>query len=91
MKIAFLPICIVGGLLAGLIGKKSFEFIWSKVDDEEPPEPEQREVSVAKLFLALAIEGAVFRAVRGVFDHVARRGFERFTGEWPGDEEPERA
>ena len=91
MKIAFLPISIVGGLLAGLIGKKSFEFIWSKVDDEEPPEPEHREISVAKLFLALAIEGAIFRAVRGVFDHVARRGFERFTGEWPGDEEPERA
>jgi hypothetical protein len=91
MKIAFLPISVVGGLLAGLIGKKSFEFVWGKFDEEEPPEPDQREISIGKLLLALAIEGAIFRAVRGLFDHVARRGFERFTGEWPGEEEPDRA
>lgn len=91
MKVAFLPISIIGGLLAGLIGKKSFEFIWSKFDEEEPPEPDQRQISVPKLLLALAIEGAIFRAIRGLFDHGARRGFARFTGEWPGEEHPEKA
>jgi Protein of unknown function (DUF4235) len=91
MKAAFLPVGIVSGLLAGLVGKKAFDFIWSKVDEEEPPEPDQREISVPKLVLALAIEGAIFRALRGLVDHGARRGFERFTGEWPGEEEPERA
>ena len=91
MKVAFLPISIIGGLLAGMIGKKGFEFVWSKVDEEEPPEPEHREISLVKLALALAIEGAIFRAVRGLFDHGARRGFARLTGEWPGDEAPGRA
>ena len=42
-----------------------------------------------KLLLALASEGAIFRAVRGLLDHGARRGFERFAGEWPGAEAPE--
>jgi hypothetical protein len=43
------------------------------------------------LILALAIEGAVFRAVRGLVDHSARRGFHRATGSWPGDEAPEQS
>jgi hypothetical protein len=91
MKLAFLPVSLITGLIGGLIAKQAFEFIWSKVDEEEPPDPDQRQISVPKLVLALAIEGAIFRAVRGLIDHGARRGFARFTGEWPGDEAPERA
>jgi hypothetical protein len=91
MKALFLPISILGGLLAGIVGKKTFEAIWGRVDDEEPPEPEHREISVPKLALALLLEGAIFRLARGLFDHAARRGFARFTGEWPGEEEPEKA
>jgi hypothetical protein len=91
MKIAFIPISILGGLLAGFLGQKAFDAIWGKVDEHEPPQPDHREVSLAKLALALVIEGAIFRLVKGLFDHAARRGFARMTGEWPGDEEPERA
>src|SRR3954453_12234547 len=75
MKLVFIPISILGGLLAGLIGQKAFDAIWAKVDQEEPPEPEHREVSFAKLAIALVIEGAIFRLVKGLFDHAARRGF----------------
>jgi hypothetical protein len=91
MKLVFIPISIVGGLLAGAIGQKAFDAIWGKVDDREPPQPEHREVSLAKLAIALVIEGAIFRLVKGLFDHAARRGFARMTGEWPGEEEPEKA
>jgi hypothetical protein len=89
MKVAFTPVGILSGLLAGLIAKFTFEWIWGRIDDEEPPEPEHREVSVAKLLIALVLEGAIFRAVRGLVDHGARRGFARWTGAWPGEEEPE--
>jgi Protein of unknown function (DUF4235) len=91
MKIAFLPVSILGGILAGLIGRKAFDLIWAKVDDQEAPQPEHREVGLAKLAIALVIEGAIFRLVKGLFDHGARRGFERMTGEWPGEERPEGA
>ncbi len=90
MKVAFLPISILGGILAGLIGRKAFDVIWGKVDEREPPQPEHREVSIAKLVIALAIEGAIYRLVKGLFEHAARRGFARMTGEWPGEESPER-
>jgi hypothetical protein len=89
MKLLFLPVSILGGILAGLIGKKIFEQVWGLVDEEEPPEPKHREARYAKLAAALLLEGAIFRLVRGYFDHAARRGFLRLTGEWPGEEAPE--
>jgi hypothetical protein len=91
MKLAFIPVSILGGLLAGLIGQKVFDAIWAKVDEQEPPQPDQRLVSVPKLAIALIIEGAIFRLVKGLFDHAARRGFARMTGAWPGEEQPDRA
>lgn len=91
MKFLFLPFSIAAGLIAGKLSERLFEGIWRLFNDEDAPEAEHREISLVKLVLALAIEGAIFRAVRGLVDHGARRGFERATGSWPGDEAPEQA
>jgi hypothetical protein len=88
-KILFIPVSILGGLLAGFVGKKVFELIWGVFDDAEPPEPEHRDVPWGKLAVALALEGAIFRAIRGIADHAARLSYARATGEWPGEEEPD--
>ncbi len=90
MKLVFVPISILGGILAGLIGRKTFDLVWGRVDEEEPPQPDHREVSLPKLAVALLIEGAIFRLVKGMFDHGARVGFARWTGAWPGEEAPEK-
>jgi hypothetical protein len=89
MKLLFIPIGVLGGLLAGLIGKKLFEQIWGLIDEEEPPDPKHREISLPKMVAALALEGAIFRAVRGLADHGSRRSFARLSGSWPGEERPE--
>ena len=88
MKLAFIPISILGGLLAGLIGQKAFDAIWAKVDQEEPPEPEHREISLAKLAIALVIEGAIFRLAKGLFDHAARPRFRAHDGRVAGRRVP---
>ncbi len=80
---------IVVGLIAGIVGGKIFAFIWRRFDHEEPPEAKHRDVSVPRLAFALLLEGAIFRAARGLFDHQARRSFERATGKWPGEIEPD--
>ena len=90
-KILFLPFSIIGGILAGAVAKKVFDLAWRLVSKEEAPEPEHREVSWPKLLAALAIEGAIFRAVRGLVDRSTRGTFFRFTGRWPGEERPEEA
>lgn len=60
MRILFAPVGILGGVIAGVIAKKSFDFVWSRISDEEAPEPDQRDVSVPMLAGALALEGAIF-------------------------------
>ena len=89
MKFFFIPIGVVGGLLAGMVGRKVFEQIWGLIDEEEPPDPKHREISVPKMVAATAIEGAIFRAVRALTDHGTRRSFARVAGTWPGEERPE--
>jgi hypothetical protein len=86
MKILFAPIGIVTGLLAGIAAQKAFERLWAVIDDEDPPEPDSREIPLLKLVGALALEGAIFRLAKGFADHGARSSFAAVTGSWPGDE-----
>lgn len=86
MKFIFAPIGIIAGLIAGSAGKRAFERLWAVVDDEEPPQPENREVPMVKLIAALAVEGAIFRLVKGLTDHGTRSAFAKLTGRWPGDD-----
>ncbi len=84
MKFLFAPVGIVAGLIAGFTAKKVFEKAWSVFDDEAPPEPDVRGAPTAKLLVALALEGAIFRLTKGFVDHQARVGFAGATGRWPG-------
>ena len=90
-KILFMPFSVIGGFLAGKIATMTFERLWRLVDDRESPEPNQRGVKWPKLVAALALEGAIFRAVRGVADRGSREVFRRLTGSWPGEEQPKHA
>lgn len=87
MKILFAPIGILAGLLAGFVAQKGFERVWAIVDEEQAPEVEDRNASYPKLVLALLLEGAIFRLVKGMVDRSARVGFASVTGSWPGEDE----
>jgi len=87
-KLLFLPLRVAAGLLAGILGKNVFRTMWGLIDDQEAPKAEQRRIRVPMLALALVIEGALFRALRGLADHGSRRVFARLTGSWPGEQEP---
>jgi len=89
-KLMFLPISLGSGLLAGLIGKKTFELIWGVIDDEEAPKAQHRQISLPKLVAALAIEGALFALIRGLVDHGSRQAFARATGSGRARSDPSR-
>lgn len=88
-KLIFLPISIGAGLLAGAVSKKLFALLWGLIDGEEPPKAEHRRINLGKLALALVLEGALFRLVKGLVDHGARHAFRALTGGWPGEEAPQ--
>jgi Protein of unknown function (DUF4235) len=88
-KLAFLPVSIGAGLLAGLIAKKLFAVTWGLIDNQEPPKPGHRNVHAGKLLIALMIEGAITALIRGLVNHGSRHAYARLTGSWPGDEQPD--
>jgi hypothetical protein len=89
MSAVFTPLGLIFGLAGGQLAKKIFDAVWGAFDDEEAPRPKHRDVPLAKMLLALLIEGAIARVVRGLIDHGARHGWSRLTGTWPGEERPE--
>lgn len=86
IKLIFRPFSVVAGLLAGTIGKRLFRRLWRLLDDKQPPQAEQRSIPIGKLALALIVEGALFRLVKGLADHGSRRAFAHMTGAWPGEQ-----
>jgi len=84
-KLMFAPVKVVSRRIAPRVSKKIFTRLWSIVGgDEPPPQPQERQDSVAKLALALALEGACAAIVTGLLDQASRRKFARVTGRWPG-------
>lgn len=88
-RILFVPFSIGAGLLAGLIGRRLFTFVWGRIDEEEAPEPSHLRTSWTKVLSAAALEGSIFAITRAATDRGARQAFFRLTGTWPGEEEPE--
>lgn len=89
VKLLFIPVSVAAGLLAGFVGKKTFDQVWGLIDEEEPPDSKHRDVPWGRLLLAGAIQGAIFRAVKEATDHAARGAFYRATGTWPGEKRPD--
>jgi hypothetical protein len=90
MKLLFAPLRMITSRLAGAAGNRIVGRVWNVVDGGARPRPEQRSARWPRLLAALALEGAVFAAVRGAADHACRRWFARLTGRWPGEGGAER-
>ena len=84
-KLLFAPVKIVSGRVAPRLSTRLFTRLWSIIDDDAPPpRAQERQASVAKLAVALALEGACAAIVSGLLDQASRRKFARLTGRWPG-------
>jgi hypothetical protein len=83
-RLMFAPVHIVSRTVAPRISAQVFASVWRVVDDgDPPPRAEERQRSVARLAVALAIEGACAAVVRGLLEQGSRRQFARVTGRWP--------
>ena len=84
VRLMYAPVRIVSGRVAPRLSSRLFASLWRLLDDSgPPPRPQDRQRSVAKLALALGLEGACVELVRGLLDHASRHQFARLTGRWP--------
>ncbi len=87
-KLLYKPWGIVGSFAAAFLAQKIFQAIWVKavpIDTDDPPKPLESEYGWKQIIIAAAIQGMIFTTVKAVFQRLTARGFERWSGEWPGD------
>jgi hypothetical protein len=85
-KLAYRPIGLVAGILAGTLSGILFKQVWKAVaNEDDAPSALQSEYSMKEVVLAAAIQGAIFAATKAAIDRAGARGFKQLTGAWPGD------
>jgi hypothetical protein len=89
MKLIYKPFGIVLGLLAAIAGRKAFDFVWTKIDDQEPPEATTEEARWRRVLAAAAVQGVIFRVTRVAVDRYGAIGWRYLTGSWPGERKPD--
>jgi hypothetical protein len=89
MGLIYKPIGILLGVIAALLGKRLFNFAWTKIDDQEPPEATTEATTWSRLLAASAMQGIIFKVVRVVVDRYGAIGWRYFTGVWPGEKRPD--
>jgi hypothetical protein len=89
VKLIYKPIGIALGIIAGLIGRRIFNFVWTKIDDEDPPKPTTEIAPWSKVLAAGALQGVIFRLVRVVVDRNGAQAWAYLTGVWPGEKRPD--
>jgi hypothetical protein len=89
MGLIYKPFGIVLGIIGGFLGRKAFDFIWTKVDDEEPPEPTTQQTSWRRVLAAAAVQGMIFRVVKSAVDRWGAERWYHLTGSWPGEKRPD--
>ena len=90
MKLLYKPFGIVVGMAAGLLARRLFTVIWSKIDEEEPPDATTELASWTRVVTAAAVQGLTFSVTRAVVDRAGARGFEHLFGVWPGEKAPDK-
>jgi hypothetical protein len=88
-KLLYKPIGIVLGFVAGMLGKRLFDWAWTKIDDQEPPKGTTEFAPWSKILAAAALQGVIFRTVRVAVDRWGAQGWTYLTGSWPGERRPD--
>jgi len=85
-QLAYRPIGLIGGIMAGVVSGAIFKQVWKVVaKEDDAPGALQSEYSLPEVVLAAAVQGAIFAATKAAIERVGARGFTKVTGSWPGD------
>jgi hypothetical protein len=89
VKLLYKPFGFIAGIIAGLVGRRVFDYAWQKIDDEDPPKGTTEQATWPKVLLAAGLQGVIFQTVRVAVDRYAAKGWTYLTGVWPGEKRPD--
>jgi hypothetical protein len=86
--ILYKPLGIAASVTGGLVASAIFKQVWQRVAGEaDAPNATDKHRGWGEIFVAAAIQGAIFGGIKALLDRSGAKGFERLTGEWPGNDE----
>ena len=85
MKLIYKPFGILLGVVGGLLSRRVFRGVWSRVDEHEPPTATTEAASWPKVLGASALQALTFALTRTVVDRFGAQTFRHLTGFWPGE------
>lgn len=91
-KLLYRPLGLLFGVLGGLAANAVFEQVWKLISGtKKAPEPTQKERGWGEVLLAASVQGAIFGVVKAAADRGGATGYDKLTGQWPGDTEKHKA
>ena len=75
VKFIYKPFGFILGILAGLLGRRLFNFAWTKIDDQDPPKGTTEYAPWVKVIGAAALQGVIFKVTRVVVDRYGAIGW----------------
>jgi len=87
VKLIYKPFGFILGLVAGILGRKAFNFAWTKIDDQHPPKGTTEHAPWVKVLGAAALQGVIFKVTRVTVDRYGAIGWRYLTGFWPGEKQ----
>ncbi|MCS7481245.1 DUF4235 domain-containing protein [Umezawaea endophytica] len=85
-KLLYRPLGMAVSVLGGVLAGKAFGQVWKLISgDKEAPTPTQQDRTWSEVLLAATVQGAIFGLVKAAIDRGGATGYDKLTGEWPGD------
>jgi hypothetical protein len=83
-RLAYKPVGVVLGAVAGGLAGVAFKRIWQAVSGEpEAPSATDENYGWGEILTAAALQGMIFAIVKAAVDRGGATGFRRLTGSWP--------
>ncbi|HEY8471924.1 MAG TPA: DUF4235 domain-containing protein [Natronosporangium sp.] len=83
-KLAYKPVGIVLGMIAGGVSGMLFHQIWKRVSGgDEAPSATDEDRRWGEVLAAAALQGAIFAVVKAAVDRGGAQSVRKLTGNWP--------
>lgn len=87
-KLLYRPLGMLFSVLGGLAASRLFAQVWKLISgDKVAPTATQKDRGWGEVLLAATVQGAIFGLVKAAIDRGGATGYDKLTGEWPGDTE----
>jgi len=83
-KVAYKPVGIVLGMVAGAVSGMLFKQVWRRIaQEDDAPAPTDEDRGWSEILLASALQGVIFALVKAAVDRAGAAGVRKATGDWP--------